>query len=222
MRSASATHHTYELYGVPFMYPDVRQGPVIAKLNLARAVAREAELAALTAFDAGKVSDDGTAPAPPAASPIAPPARADICLALNRISSALYLLAVQVRRRPLRWQSPPDGTGSRVAPTAMSSTAPSAARVAEKQERLAKVFDTEWWPLYGRRFAQLLLRDLHLRPGTAVLEVGCATGELTLELARRLDEGEPDHRAGAVGAAGDARAGEDRRYAAHAPARHDR
>jgi len=83
-----ATHHTHELYGVPFMYPDVRQGPVIAKLNLARAVAREAEVAALTAFDAGRTSD-----APPAASPIAPPARADICLALNRISSALYLLA---------------------------------------------------------------------------------------------------------------------------------
>ena len=46
-----ATHHTHELYGVPFMYPDVRQGPVVAKLNLARAVAREAELAALAAFD---------------------------------------------------------------------------------------------------------------------------------------------------------------------------
>jgi ubiquinone/menaquinone biosynthesis C-methylase UbiE len=70
----------------------------------------------------------------------------------------------------------------------MSSTAPSAARVAEKQERLAKVFDTDVWPLYGRRFAELLLRDLHPRPGTAVLEIGCATGELTLELARRLDE----------------------------------
>jgi ethanolamine utilization cobalamin adenosyltransferase len=105
-----ATHHTYELYGVPFMYPDVRQGPVIAKLNLARAVAREAELAALTAFDAGKASDlDGGVPAPPAASPIAPPARADICLALNRISSALYLLACKYvagrydgsRRRPM-------------------------------------------------------------------------------------------------------------------------
>ncbi len=88
-----ATHHTHELYGIPFMYPDVRQGPVVAKLNLARAIAREAEVAALTAFEAIRPSDDGSAPAPPAASPIAPPARADICLALNRISSALYLLA---------------------------------------------------------------------------------------------------------------------------------
>jgi SAM-dependent methyltransferase len=69
----------------------------------------------------------------------------------------------------------------------MSSPAP-AARLAEKQERLAKVFDTEVWPLYGRRFAQLLLRELDLRPAATVLELGCASGELTLELARRLDE----------------------------------
>jgi ethanolamine utilization protein EutL len=76
-----ATHHTHELYGVPFMYPDVRQGPVIAKLASARAIAREAEVATLMAF-------------PPAAGLItAPPARADLAHALNRISSALYLLA---------------------------------------------------------------------------------------------------------------------------------
>ena len=70
----------------------------------------------------------------------------------------------------------------------MSSPAPPAARVAEKQERLAKVFDSDVWPLYGRRFPQLLLRELDLRPAAATLEIGCATGELTLELARRLDE----------------------------------
>jgi ethanolamine utilization protein EutL len=74
-----ATHHTQELYGVPFMYPDVRQGPVVAKLSLARAIAREAEIAMLIAF-------------PPARGLVtAPPARADLALALNRISSALYL-----------------------------------------------------------------------------------------------------------------------------------
>ena len=76
-----ATHQTLERYGVPFMYPDVRQGPVIAKLSLARAVAREAEVAAITAF-------------PPArGAATAPPARADLAHALNRISSALYLCA---------------------------------------------------------------------------------------------------------------------------------
>jgi len=74
-----ATHHTQELYGVPFMYPDVRQGPVVAKLGLARAIAREAEVATLLAF-------------PPAAGlTTAAPARADLAHALNRISSALYL-----------------------------------------------------------------------------------------------------------------------------------
>lgn len=78
-----ATHHTHETYGVPFMYPDVRQGPVVAKLALARAIAREAEVAILAAF-------------PPAGGlPTAPPARADLAEALNRISSGLYLLAVR-------------------------------------------------------------------------------------------------------------------------------
>ncbi|HVZ73322.1 MAG TPA: ethanolamine utilization microcompartment protein EutL [Polyangia bacterium] len=76
-----ATHHTYELYGVPFMYPDVRQGPVVAKLSLARAAAREAEVAIIAAFPAA------------AGGPTAPPARADLAHALNRISSALYLCA---------------------------------------------------------------------------------------------------------------------------------
>ena len=76
-----ATHHTRELYGVPFMYPDVRQGLVVAKLNLARAIAREAEVAVLQAFPA----ETG--------GPTAPPSRPDLSEALNRLSSALYLLA---------------------------------------------------------------------------------------------------------------------------------
>ncbi len=69
------SHHTHELYGVPFMYPSVRQGPVVAKLYLARAYAREAELALYVAFP-----DEG--------------ARDDLKLALNRLSSALYLMTV--------------------------------------------------------------------------------------------------------------------------------
>jgi len=103
-----ATHHTRELYGVPFMYPDVRQGPVVAKLSLARAIAREAEVAALLAFPpAGGLST-------------AAPGRPDLTHALNRISSALYLLAVryvagqyQGARRPLgpvRGWKPADST----------------------------------------------------------------------------------------------------------------
>jgi len=92
-----ATHHTHELYGVPFMYPDVRQGPVIAKLALARAIAREAELAALAAF-------------PPTGGLVtAPPARADLAHALNRISSALYLLAVRYVAGLYQGSRPPFG-----------------------------------------------------------------------------------------------------------------
>jgi len=111
-----ATHHTHELYGVPFMYPDVRQGPVIAKLSLARAVAREAELAALIAFP------------PEGGLSTAAPARPDLAYALNRISSALYLLAVRYvagryegERRPhgpvRGWRPPPtDGSSNKKGP----------------------------------------------------------------------------------------------------------
>jgi ethanolamine utilization protein EutL len=101
-----ATHHTHELYGVPFMYPDVRQGPVVAKLSLARGIAREAELAMLAAF-------------PPVRGAVtAPPARPDLAHALNRISSALYLCSCRYvaglyegSRRPLgpvRGWKPPE------------------------------------------------------------------------------------------------------------------
>ena len=101
-----ATHHTFELYGVPFMYPDVRHGPVIAKLNFARAIAREAELATLAAFP------------PERGAVTATPARPDLAHALNRASSALYLLACRYvaglyegSRKPLGpvrgWRPPP-------------------------------------------------------------------------------------------------------------------
>ena len=110
-----ATHHTHELYGVPFMYPDVRQGPVIAKLGLARAVAREAEIAILAAFPA----ETG--------GPAAWPTRADLAHALNRISSALYLLACKYvggryegARRPLGpvrgWRPPAPSPDAKAGP----------------------------------------------------------------------------------------------------------
>jgi ethanolamine utilization protein EutL len=101
-----ATHHTFERYGVPFMYPDVRQGPLVAKLNLARGIAREAEVALLQAF------------APESGGATAAPTRPDLCLAANRLSSALYLLACKYvgglydgNRRPKGpvrgWRPPP-------------------------------------------------------------------------------------------------------------------
>jgi ethanolamine utilization cobalamin adenosyltransferase len=65
-----ASHHTMELHGVPFMYPSIRHGAPVARLYLARAAAREAERALLRAL----------------------PDRDDLLLALNRLSSWLYLL----------------------------------------------------------------------------------------------------------------------------------
>jgi ubiquinone/menaquinone biosynthesis C-methylase UbiE len=57
----------------------------------------------------------------------------------------------------------------------------------EKQARLARLYDAEILPAYAARFAALLTRAVQPRPGARVVEIGCATGALTLELARRFD-----------------------------------
>ncbi|HSS37877.1 MAG TPA: methyltransferase domain-containing protein, partial [Polyangia bacterium] len=59
---------------------------------------------------------------------------------------------------------------------------------AEQQARRAKLYDAEIWPAYAARFTRLLLGRLQARPGAHVVEVGCATGGLTRELARRFGE----------------------------------
>jgi ubiquinone/menaquinone biosynthesis C-methylase UbiE len=58
----------------------------------------------------------------------------------------------------------------------------------EKQARLAKVYDDEVAPAYASRFATMLLRRIRPTPGAHVVEMGCATGQLTRELARRFDD----------------------------------
>jgi SAM-dependent methyltransferase len=67
--------------------------------------------------------------------------------------------------------------------------APPSPRPGEKHERLAKIYDAEIWPIYAGRFAAMALRALPARPAARVAEVGCGTGLLTLDLARRLDAG---------------------------------
>jgi SAM-dependent methyltransferase len=57
----------------------------------------------------------------------------------------------------------------------------------EKRERLARLYDSEILPAYAARFASMLLRLVEIRPAARVLEIGCATGHLTAELARRFD-----------------------------------
>lgn len=73
------SHFPQDYYGQPHFTPSAADGPVIARLNRARCAAREAELAAVTAFS----DREGN------------PTRVDILQALNRMSSMLYILMVQ-------------------------------------------------------------------------------------------------------------------------------
>ena len=63
--------------------PEAADGPVMAQLNLARCAAREAELAAAAAFIGphGQVT------------------RGDLIKAMNRLSSAIYLLMIRQKRK---------------------------------------------------------------------------------------------------------------------------
>ncbi len=67
------SHHVKETFGMEHPIPDYRQGKLVAQLNLLRAKCRETELAGEFAF-------------PPEAG------RDDLLMALNRLSSAVYIL----------------------------------------------------------------------------------------------------------------------------------
>lgn len=59
-----------------------------------------------------------------------------------------------------------------------------------RNERMARVYDDEIYPIWTERFCRLLLAELEVPPKSAVLEVGCATGSLTFEVLKRMgDEG---------------------------------
>lgn len=75
------SHFPQDYYGQPHFMPSAADGEVIARLNRARCAAREAELAAVTAFR----DREGN------------PTRTDILRAMNRMSSMLYLLMIQRR-----------------------------------------------------------------------------------------------------------------------------
>jgi SAM-dependent methyltransferase len=64
-----------------------------------------------------------------------------------------------------------------------------AARALEKIERVARIYDAEIWPAYAQRFGAMLLDALEARPGARVVEVGCATGALTVDLLKRWGAG---------------------------------
>lgn len=77
------SHFPQEYYGQPHFMPSFSDGPVVLRLNRSRCAAREAELAAVTAFQ----DREGN------------PTRPDILMALNRMSSVLYLLMIRHKSR---------------------------------------------------------------------------------------------------------------------------
>ena len=77
------SHFPQEYYGQPHFMPSAADGKVIARLNRGRCAAREAELAAVTAFS----DREGN------------PTRPDILRALNRMSSMLYILMIQEKSK---------------------------------------------------------------------------------------------------------------------------
>jgi SAM-dependent methyltransferase len=77
--------------------------------------------------------------------------------------------------------------GARSDDPIVPASGPVSLRGGDKPDRLARVYDSEVVPVYAGRFAAMLLRALNVRPAARVVEVGCATGHLTAELARRFD-----------------------------------
>ena len=73
------SHFPQDYYGQPHFMPAPSDGMVIARLNRARCAAREAELSAIEAFS----DREGSLTRP------------DIALALNRMSSMLYILMIR-------------------------------------------------------------------------------------------------------------------------------
>lgn len=77
------SHFPQDYYGQPHFMPEAADGLKMVQLNLARCAAREAELAAAAAF----VTSDGQV------------TRADLLRAMNRLSSAIYLLMIRQKRK---------------------------------------------------------------------------------------------------------------------------
>jgi len=55
-------------------------------------------------------------------------------------------------------------------------------------EKLAKLYDAEVLPIWGKRFGRMMMRELTLPPKAMVLDVVCSTGWASLEILRKMDE----------------------------------
>ena len=76
------SHFPQEYYGTAHFMPEASDGEALARVNRARCAAREAELRAVDAFS----DREGN------------PTRPDILRAMNRMSSMLYILMIQLKR----------------------------------------------------------------------------------------------------------------------------
>ena len=79
----SRSHLPQNYYGQPHFMPEGKDGGLLLQINLARTAARQAELAAIHAFS----DRDGN------------PTRTDILQALNRLSSYLYILMIELKAK---------------------------------------------------------------------------------------------------------------------------
>ena len=77
------SHRPQDFYGQPHFMPSCDDGTAVLRLNRARCAARSAELAAMRAFRDAEGN----------------PVRTDILRALNRMSSMLYILMIQAKKR---------------------------------------------------------------------------------------------------------------------------
>lgn len=85
------SHFPQDYYGQPHFMPSAEDGLMIARLNRTRCAAREAELAAVTAFS----DREGNL------------TRSDIPQALNRMSSMLYIFMIKCKARDITGGNPP-------------------------------------------------------------------------------------------------------------------
>jgi ethanolamine utilization cobalamin adenosyltransferase len=77
------SHFPQDFYGQPHFMPAARDGEQLLRVNRARCAARAAELAAVEAFS----DREGN------------PTRPDILKALNRLSSMLYIIMIQLKAK---------------------------------------------------------------------------------------------------------------------------
>jgi ethanolamine utilization cobalamin adenosyltransferase len=77
------SHRPQEFYGQPHFMPEAADGRALLQLNRARCAARTAELAAVAAFS----DREGN------------PTRPDILRAMNRLSSMVYILMIQLKAK---------------------------------------------------------------------------------------------------------------------------